>query len=438
MIPRYTRPEMGAIWAEENKYKIWLEIELLSIGKQELLGIVPSGTTEKIHQKATFNIARIDEIERETKHDVIAFLTNLAESIGPESRYVHLGMTSSDVVDTAFSVQCMQAGKLILSGIDRLITALGKRAIEFKFTPIIGRTHGIHAEPTTFGLKLAVLYAEMKRCRERMAHAVQSISVGKISGAVGTFEHLDPSVEEYVCEHLGLDAAPISTQIIQRDRHAEYFSAIALVGASLEKMAVEIRHLQRTEVREVEEFFAKGQKGSSAMPHKRNPITMERVAGLARLLRGYAMTAMENVALWHERDISHSSTERVIGPDATIALDYMLDLMARTIETMFVYPEAMQRNLDLTRGLVFSQPILLLLAKSGLSREDSYKIVQRNAMKVWDLAASGAQPDVTFRSLLERDPDIQGRLTKEALDAAFDPRASVKSVDRIFQRVGLG
>ena len=438
MIPRYTRPEMGAIWAEENKYKIWLEIELLSIGKQELLGIVPAGTTEKIHQKATFNIARIDEIERETKHDVIAFLTNLAESIGPESRYVHLGMTSSDVVDTAFSVQCMQAGTLLLTGIDKLIVALGRRAVEFKLTPIIGRTHGIHAEPTTFGLKLAVLYAEMKRCRERMAQAVRSISVGKISGAVGTFEHLDPSVEEYVCEHLGLEAAPISTQIIQRDRHAEYFTAIALVGASLEKIAVEIRHLQRTEVREVEEFFAKGQKGSSAMPHKRNPITMERVAGLARLLRGYAMTAMENVALWHERDISHSSTERVIGPDATIALDYMLDLMTRTIETMFVYPEAMQRNLDLTRGLVFSQPILLLLAKSGLSREESYKIVQRNAMKVWDLAASGAEPEVTFRSLLERDPEIQGRLSKENLDTAFDPRASVRFVDRIFQRVGLG
>jgi adenylosuccinate lyase len=437
MIPRYTRPEMGAIWTEENKYKIWLEIELLSICKQELLGIVPIGTEQKIRQKATFNPARIEEIERETKHDVIAFLTNVAESVGPDSRFIHLGMTSSDVVDTAFSVQCMQAGKLLLAGIDKLIEALGKRAREYKFTPMIGRTHGIHAEPTTFGLKLAVLYAEMKRCRERMAHAVKTISVGKISGAVGTFEHLDPSVEEYVCEKLGLEAAPISTQIIQRDRHAEYFTALALVGSSLEKIAIELRHLQRTEVREVEEFFSKGQKGSSAMPHKRNPITMERVTGLARLLRGYASTAMENVALWHERDISHSSTERVIGPDATIALDYMLDLMTRTIETMFVYPEAMERNLALTRGLVFSQPVLLLLAKSGLTRENSYSIVQRNAMKVWELAASGGEPNVTFRSLLERDPDILGRLSKEDLDGAFDPRAATRFVDRIFERVGL-
>ena len=437
MIPRYTRPEMGAIWTEENKYTIWLEIELLSIGKQELLGIVPDGTTEKIRQKAAFNIAKIDEIERETKHDVIAFLTNVAEYVGPDSRFIHLGMTSSDVVDTAFSVQCMQAGKLLLGDIDDLIAALAKRAMEFKNTPMIGRTHGIHAEPTTFGLKLAVLYAEMKRCRERMASAVKSISVGKISGAVGTFEHLDPSVEEYVCEHLGLEPAPISTQIIQRDRHAEYFTAIALVGASLEKIAIELRHLQRTEVREVEEFFSKGQKGSSAMPHKRNPITMERVTGLARLLRGYAMTAMENVALWHERDISHSSTERVIGPDATITLDYMLDLMTRTVKTMFVYPEAMQRNLDLTRGLVFSQPVLLLLAKSGLSREESYKIVQRNAMQIWEFAASGIKPEVTFRSLLERDPEIQGRLSKEDFDTAFDSRAATKHVDRIFERVGL-
>ncbi len=437
MIPRYTRPAMGAIWTDENKYKIWLEIELLAIEKQEQLGNVPLGTCKKIKQKATFQVAKIDEIERETKHDVIAFLTNVAESVGPDSRFIHLGMTSSDVVDTAFSVQCMQAGKLILEGISRLIEALGARAKEFKHTPIIGRTHGIHAEPTTFGLKLAVHYAEMKRCRDRMEHAVKTISVGKISGAVGTFEHLDPSVEEYVCEKLGLEAAPISTQIVQRDRHAEFFTTIALVGASLEKLATEIRHLQRTEVREAEEYFSKGQKGSSAMPHKRNPITMERVAGLARLLRGYAVTAMENVALWHERDISHSSTERVIGPDATIALDYMLDLMTRTVSTMFVYPEAMQRNLQLTRGLVFSQPILLLLAKSGLTREDSYKIVQRNAMRVWELAASGAQPEITFRSLIEQDPDIKGRLSKADLDHAFDPSAAVRHVDRIFERVGL-
>lgn len=437
MIARYTRPEMGAIWTDENRFKIWLEIELLACEKQEELGIIPKGTTAGIRTKANFDTARVLEIEEQTKHDVIAFLTNVAEYVGPDSRFIHLGMTSSDVVDTAFSVQCKQAGERILTGIDALIAALGKRALEHKLTPCIGRTHGIHAEPTTFGLKLAVFYAEMKRCRERMAHAVATISAGKISGAVGTFEHLDPSVEEYVCKKMGLTPAPISTQIIQRDRHAEYFTAIALVGASLEKLAIELRHLQRTEVREAEEFFSKGQKGSSAMPHKRNPITMERVTGLARLLRGYAATAMENVALWHERDISHSSTERVMGPDATITLDYMLHLMTKTVETMYIYPEAMKRNLDLTRGLVFSQPVLLLLAKSGLTREESYSIVQRNAMKVWELAAEGKDPHITFRSLLEFDPDISGRISKEALDKAFDPMAALRHVDTIFKRVGL-
>lgn len=437
MIQRYTRPEMGAIWTDENRFKIWLEIELLACEKQEELGIIPKGTTAGIRTKAKFDTARVLEIEEQTKHDVIAFLTNVAEYVGPDSRFIHLGMTSSDVVDTAFSVQCKQAGERILTGIDALIAALGKRALEHKLTPCIGRTHGIHAEPTTFGLKLAVFYAEMKRCRERMAHAVATISAGKISGAVGTFEHLDPSVEEYVCTKLGLTPAPISTQIIQRDRHAEYFTALALVGASLEKLAIELRHLQRTEVREAEEFFSKGQKGSSAMPHKRNPITMERVTGLARLLRGYAATAMENVALWHERDISHSSTERVMGPDATITLDYMLHLMTKTVETMYIYPEAMKRNLDLTRGLVFSQPVLLLLAKSGLTREESYSIVQRNAMKVWELAAEGKDPHVTFRSLLEADPDISGRISKELLDKAFDPMAALRHVDTIFKRVGL-
>lgn len=428
---------MGAIWTDENRFKIWLEIELLACEQQEKLGIIPSGTTAGIRKTAKFETSRVLEIEEETKHDVIAFLTNVAEYVGPDSRFIHLGMTSSDVVDTAFSVQCKQAGERLLTGIDALIAALGKRAIEHKLTPCIGRTHGIHAEPLTFGLKLAVFYAEIKRCRERMAHAVDTISAGKISGAVGTFEHLDPSVEEYVCTKLGLTPAPISTQIIQRDRHAEYFTAIALVGASLEKLAIELRHLQRTEVREAEEFFSKGQKGSSAMPHKRNPITMERVTGLARLLRGYAATAMENVALWHERDISHSSTERVIGPDATITLDYMLFLMTKTIETMYIYPEAMKRNLDLTRGLVFSQPVMLLLAKSGLSREESYKIVQGNAMKVWELAAEGKDPHITFRSLLEKDPMIEARIPKEALDKAFDPMAALKHVDMIFQRVGL-
>lgn len=437
MIARYTRPEMGAIWTDESRFNIWLEIELLATEQQEKLGIVPEGLSESIRKKAKFDTQRVLEIEEETKHDVIAFLTNVAEHVGPDSRYVHLGMTSSDVVDTAFSVQCKLAGELLLKGIDALIAALAKRAKEHKHTPCIGRTHGIHAEPTTFGLKLAVLYSEMLRARERMAHAVDTISVGKISGAVGTFEHIDPSVEEYVCKHMGLQAAAVSTQIVQRDRHAEFFAAIALVGSSLEKIAVEIRHLQRTEVREAEEFFSKGQKGSSAMPHKRNPITMERVTGLARLLRGYAMTAMENVALWHERDISHSSTERVIGPDATIILDYMLALVTKTIDTMYVYPAAMERNLQLTRGLVFSQPVLLALAKSGLTREDSYKIVQRNAMKVWELAAEGKDPHVTFRSLIEADADIAGRITPNQLDEAFDPKAAMKNIDLIFKRVGL-
>jgi adenylosuccinate lyase len=428
---------MGAIWTDESRFTIWLEIELLACEQQEKLGIVPKGLSKQIRKAATFNTQRVLEIEEETKHDVIAFLTNVAEYVGPDSRYIHLGMTSSDVVDTAFSVQCKLAGELILKGIDGLIAALAKRAKEHKHTPCIGRTHGIHAEPTTFGLKLAVFYSEMLRARERMERAVETISVGKISGAVGTFEHIDPSVEEHVCKYMGLKPAAVSTQIVQRDRHAEYFAAIALVGASLEKLAVEIRHLQRTEVREAEEFFSQGQKGSSAMPHKRNPITMERVTGLARLLRGYAMTAMENVALWHERDISHSSTERIIGPDATIALDYMLSLMTKTVETMYIYPEAMERNLHLTRGLVFSQPVLLALAKSGLTREDAYKIVQRNAMKVWALAAEGKDPHVTFRSLIETDEDIVDRVSAKELDHAFDPKAAMNNVDLIFKRVGL-
>lgn len=437
MIARYTRPEMGSIWTDENRFKIWLEIELLATEQQESLGVVPKGTIAGIRKLAAFDTARVLEIEETTKHDVIAFLTNVAEYVGEDSRFIHLGMTSSDVVDTAFSVQCKQSGELLLKGIDGLIAALEKRAKEHKYTPCIGRTHGIHAEPMTFGLKLALFYAEIQRARERMARAVETISVGKISGAVGTFEHIDPSVETFVCKHLGLTPAPVSTQIIQRDRHAEFFTTIALVGASLEKLAVEIRHLQRTEVREAEEFFSKGQKGSSAMPHKRNPITMERVTGLARLLRGYAQTAMENVALWHERDISHSSTERVMGPDATITLDYMLSLMTKTIETMYIYPEAMLRNLALTRGLVFSQPVLLMLAKGGLSREESYAIVQKNAMKVWELAAEGKDTHITFRSLLEADPEISKRISKEQLDEAFDPKAAIKNVDVIFERVGL-
>ena len=383
-----------------------------------------------IRGKASFDVTRIDEIEREVKHDVIAFLTNVGEYVGPESRFIHLGMTSSDVLDTCLAVQMKQSGELLLADLRKLSDVLGKRAREFKKTIMVGRTHGIHAEPTTFGLKLALWYDENRRNMDRLKSAVERISVGQISGAVGTFEHLSPKVEEYVCGKLGLQPAPVSTQILQRDRHAEFLSTIAVIGSSLEKFATEIRHLQKTEVLEAEEFFSKGQKGSSAMPHKRNPITCERIAGLSRVLRGNAMAAMENVALWHERDITHSSVERVVIPDSCVLLDYMLFLLAGVLDKLIVYPENMLKNLNRTNGLIFSQSVLLALTNKGMKREDAYRIVQSTAMSVWESGKS-------FRDLLQSNEDLTKVLSGLELDSLFDLNKSIRNVDYIFDRVGL-
>lgn len=430
MIERYTRPEMGKIWKDENKFKIWLEIEILACEAQSQLGIVPPEAVKVIREKAHFQVERILEIENEVKHDVIAFLTNVGEYVGPESRFIHLGMTSSDVLDTTLSVQMKQSGELLLKGLDTLKEVLARRAKEFKNTVMIGRTHGIHAEPVTFGLKLALWYAETLRNIERLKSAIDTISVGKISGAVGTYQHLDPSVERYVCEKLGLTPSPISTQVLQRDRHAEFMNTLAICGCSLEKFATEIRHLQKTEVLEAEEYFSKGQKGSSAMPHKRNPITCERIAGLSRVLRGNAVAAMENVALWHERDITHSSVERVVVPDSCIALDYMIAQFTNIIDKLLVYPENMQKNLNKTNGLVFSQEILLALTKKGMKREDAYQLVQEKAMKVWENGAD-------FRQLIADSEDVKKLLSKADLDELFDPKRSLKHIDYIFERTGL-
>jgi adenylosuccinate lyase len=430
MIPRYTRTDMGAIWSDQNRFSIWLEIEILACEAQAKLGEIPQEAVDEIRAKADFNVERILEIEEVTKHDVIAFTTNVAEYVGPASRYVHLGMTSSDVLDTCLGVQLKQAGELLLADLETLRDILGRRAHEFKHTICIGRTHGIHAEPTTFGLKLALWYEECKRSIDRMQRAIDVIAVGQISGAVGTFEHLSPFVEEYVCEKLGLKPAPVSTQVIQRDRHAEFLTTLALIGAFLEKIATEIRHLQRTEVREAEEYFSKGQKGSSAMPHKRNPIISERLCGLARLLRGNAMAALENNALWHERDISHSSVERVICPDSTITLDYMLHLATGMMDNLLVYPENMKRNLDLTHGLPMSQSVLLALVRKGLTREDAYALVQRSAMKTWETGTA-------LRVTLGEDDELTKHLSADELDAIFDDSKMLKNVDAIFERIGL-
>ena len=430
MITRYTRPAMGKIWEEENKFKIWLEIEILACEANAELGIIPKDAVDTIRKKADFSIPRILEIENEVKHDVIAFLTCVGEYVGPESRFIHLGMTSSDVLDTALSVQMKQSGELLLEELFKLRDVLARRAKEFKNTVMIGRTHGIHAEPITFGLKLALWYTETLRNVERLQKAIQSISVGKISGAVGTYQHLDPKVEQYVCEKLGLQPAPVSTQILQRDRHAEFMTALALCGASLEKFATEIRHLQKTEVLEAEEYFSKGQKGSSAMPHKRNPVVCERIAGLARVLRSNALAAMENINLWHERDISHSSVERVIIPDSCIVLDYILADMTRILDTLLVYPEHMLENLNRTHGLIYSQEVLLALIKKGLKREDAYRIVQEEAMKVWN-------ERIDFKQLLLANEAVMKRLTSKELDELFNPERSLKNVDYIFQRIGL-
>lgn len=430
MIARYTRPEMGAIWDDENKYKIWLEIETLASEAQAELGVIPREAAETIRAKGNFDVAKVLEIEETTKHDVIAFLTNVAEYVGEPARFIHLGMTSSDVLDTCLAVQLKQAGEILLQNLYTLRDILARRAQEFKHTICVGRTHGIHAEPVTFGLKMALWYEECKRNIDRLQRAIDTISYGQISGAVGTYEHISPKVEEYVCEKLGLKPAPVSTQVLQRDRHAEFLTTLSIVGTMLEKIATEIRHLQRTEVLEAEEFFSKGQKGSSAMPHKRNPIISERLCGLARLLRGNALAAMENVALWHERDISHSSVERVICPDSTITLHYMLHLAIRLLDNLLVYPDAMKKNLDITCGLYFSQTVMLELVNRGISREGAYAMVQRNAMRTW-------QDRTPFLTYLKTDEEILAIISAEELDALCDIQKSIRNVDYIFARCGL-
>ncbi len=430
MIPRYSRPAMAAIWTDENKFGIWLKIEVLACEALHRLGDVPAADLKRIQQRARFDVKRIDAIEREVNHDVIAFLTNVAEYVGPSSRYIHKGLTSSDVLDTALAVQLVQAADLLLDGVRAVRKAAAALARKHKFTPMIGRSHGIHAEPITFGLKMALMFDEFPRAEARLKAAREAVRVGQLSGAVGTHAHLDPRVETYVCRKLGLLPAPISTQILQRDLHAEYLNALALVACSIERWATEFRHLQRTEVREVEEHFGKGQKGSSAMPHKRNPILGERLCGMARLIRGYALVGMENVALWHERDISHSSAERVVLPDATIALDYMLDKLAFVVRTLRVDKAGMLRNLNLTRGLIHSQQVLLLLTEKGVSREDGYRLVQHNAMRAWE---TGEQ----LRDLLQKDAEVMQHVTPADLDRVFDVSTHFRDVNRTFKAVGL-
>ncbi len=428
MIPRYTRPRMGRIWEDQNKYQRWLDVELAVMETLAQEGIIPRDAAAEIKTRAAFSVDRINEIEAEVKHDVIAFTQSVAEYVGPASRYFHFGLTSSDVLDTAMALQVAEASTIILEDIQRLLDVLKKRAQEFKTTVIVGRTHGIHAEPTTFGLKLALLYDEVGRQQGRFKEAVETMRVGKLSGAVGTFAHLSPDTEEKVMRKLNLKPAPAASQVIQRDRHAHYISSLALIATTLEKIAVEIRHLQRTEVREAEEYFSAGQKGSSAMPHKRNPITSEQIAGLARVLRSNAMAAMENVALWHERDISHSSVERIIFPDSTILIDYLLDKTATLIERLVVYPDRMKENLELTHGLIYSGELLLELVARGVTREDAYCWVQRNAMRVWDEGG-------TFKEKVLNDADIKQKLTVADVDKVFDSSRLLANVDRIFQRV---
>lgn len=428
MIERYSRPEMSRFWTMDYKYRAWLKVEVLACQGWAKLGVIPAEAAEVITEKADFDLDRIEEIEAETKHDVIAFLTAVAEKVGPESRHIHYGMTSSDVLDTAFAYQLTQAADLLLEDVDGLMAAVKDRAHEHKNTIMIGRSHGMHAEPVTFGLKLAVWYDELARRKKMLEQGRTAIAAGKISGAVGTFANIDPRVEEYVCREMGLKAAPASTQIVQRDRHAEFFSALAVLAGTVEKMAVEIRHLQRSEVQEAEEFFSKGQKGSSAMPHKRNPIGSENLSGCARLIRSYALAAMENQPLWHERDISHSSVERVIGPDATIMLDYMLARMTRMINNLVVYPERMMANLESGLGLIFSQQILLALTEAGVSREEAYKKVQEHAME----AIQTKQP---LDKLVTADGWFEEKLGAESIRELFDLNHHVRNVDLIFERV---
>ncbi|UXN04381.1 adenylosuccinate lyase [Bartonella sp. HY406] len=431
MIPRYSRPDMVAIWSPETKYRIWFEIEAYACNALAEIGVIPKESAKIIWEKgsaAVFDVARIDEIEAITKHDVIAFLTHLAEFVGPDARFIHQGMTSSDVLDTTLNVQLMRASDILLDDLDKLLAALKKRAFEHKNSVTIGRSHGIHAEPTTFGVKLAQAYAEFSRCRDRLAAAKEEIATCAISGAVGTFANIDPRVEEYVAKALGMRPEPVSTQVIPRDRHAMFFATLGVIASSVERLSIEIRHLQRTEVLEVEEYFSPGQKGSSAMPHKRNPVLTENLTGLARMVRSYAMPAMENVALWHERDISHSSVERYIGPDATITLDFGLARLTGVIEKLLVYPENMMKNLNKFRGLVHSQRVLLALTQAGVSREDSYRLVQRNAMRVWEEGKD-------FLEELLQDEDVRNALSEEEIREKFDLAYHTKQVDTIFDRV---
>ena len=431
MIPRYSRPQMVAIWEPQARFRIWFEIEAHACDALAEIGVIPKESARAIWEKAgnvTFDVDRIDEIERVTKHDVIAFLTHLAEFIGPDSRFVHQGMTSSDVLDTCLAVQLARASDLLIADVDALLPALKRRAFEHKMTPVIGRSHGIHAEPVTFGLKLAQAYAEFTRCRERLVQARKEIATCAISGAVGTFANIDPRVEEHVAAALGLAVEPVSTQVIPRDRHAAFFATLGVVASCIERLAIEVRHMQRTEVLEAEEFFSEGQKGSSAMPHKRNPVLTENLTGLARLVRGMALPAMENVALWHERDISHSSVERMIGPDATVTLDFALARLTGVIDKLIVYPENMQKNLDRLGGLIHSQRVLLALTQKGVSREDSYSYVQRNAMPVW-------RGEGDFLTLLKADKDVKERLSDAELEELFDLGYHLKHVDTIFRRV---
>jgi adenylosuccinate lyase len=428
LIPRYTRPQMGAIWTEENRYRQWLAVEIAVCEVLAELGIIPAQSVTVIKAKANFSVDRIHEIEKEVKHDVVAFTTSVAEFVGPESRYVHYGLTSSDVVDTALALQLKDASCLLLGGLNRLLEALKRRAYEHKQTVMIGRTHGIHAEPTTLGLKITVWYDEGRRNLRRLQQAAEQVQVGKISGAVGTFAHLDPQVEEAVCRKLGLQFDPVSTQIVQRDRHAEFMAALAILAASLEKIALEVRGLQRTEVREAEEYFAPGQKGSSAMPHKRNPVTSEQICGLARLIRSNLQAALENVALWHERDISHSSVERVILPDSTVLVDYLLSKTTSLVERMLVYPQRMLENLNLTKGLVFSGQLLLDLTRKGVSREQAYRWVQRSALRVWSNEGE-------FKALVLADEDIARHMNAAELEMTFDLKHQLRNVDSIYRRV---
>jgi adenylosuccinate lyase len=428
MIPRYSRDKMVKIWSPENRYQKWLDIEILATEAMVKLGKVPAGAIKTIKEKARINVKRIDEIEKVTKHDVIAFLTSITEIVGEDGRFLHMGMTSSDVLDTSYAVLLKESADMLLEDIDQLIAVLKKRALDHKNTLMIGRSHGIHAEPITFGLKLAIWYQEMQRNRQRLLHARESISVGKISGAVGTFSFIEPFVEEYVCGRLGLKPAPVSSQIVQRDRHAEFFTTLAIIASSLDKFAQEIRLLQRTEVSEAEEYFSPGQKGSSAMPHKRNPVLSENLSGLARLVRSYSVAALEDVALWHERDISHSSVERVIGPDATVTLDFMLARFTGMIDKLVVYPERMLSNLNMTHGVVFSQMLLLALIEKGTTREDAYAIVQRNAMKSW-------QEGIDFKDLLINDKEVAKYLQGKDLNQIFNVNNFLKNVDYIFNRV---